>query len=157
MFAPLLRADFLGPDLFNRRTNFARVRMTSYTTRQRLAELTAEVARRDALIQSWTPVGGGEFNYEHLVRGLYPSGFTVAYTHGVHSFRSPLNGEPAQRFDYEVHDEGGCLVATHIAYAHRDEPYALVAVEPHRVDLPSPPAPPGASPELLAALALIDA
>jgi hypothetical protein len=134
----------------------ARLRMSIAISRQQLAVLVADVARRDALIASWMPAtgefGGDTFYHEANVRTLYP-GCTIAYT-GLR--RVVARERPTSLYDWVV-SKDGVRIATHRAMAvmsSTGEPVAVVGARPHHEPTPTydqlpTPEP---SPELLAAL-----
>jgi hypothetical protein len=131
--------------------------MSIAISRQQLAELTAGVARRDALIESWTPATEGEWGeatwyHEANVRTLYPR-CSIAYA-GLQ--RVVGRERPISLYDWVV-SKDGVRIATHramVVMSSTGEPVAVVGASPR---YEAPPAydkmpTPEPSPELLAAL-----
>jgi hypothetical protein len=131
--------------------------MSIIISRQQLAVLVADVARRDALVASWKPVHGsdwGEAAYYHEadVRTLYP-GCSIAYA-GLD--RVVGRDRPTSLYDWVV-TKHGVRIATHramVVLSTTGEPFAVVGAEAGYE--PTPPfyelTTPEPSPELLAAL-----
>jgi hypothetical protein len=129
----------------------------SFISRQQLAVLVANGARRDALVASWKPVHGsdwGEAAYYHEadVRTLYP-GCSIAYA-GLD--RLLYQSRPTSLYDWVVTMDG-VRIATHramVVLSTMGEPFAVVGGSARYE--PTPPfyelATPEPSPELLAAL-----
>jgi hypothetical protein len=131
--------------------------MSIIISRQQLAVLVADVARRDALIASWKPAHGSEWGeaayyHEAKVRTLYP-GCSFAYA-GLQ--RVPGRGRPISLYDWVVSKDGE-RIATHramVVLSTTGEPVAVVGASPRYEDPPTlhEMPTPEPSPELLAAL-----
>jgi hypothetical protein len=113
-----------------------------FVTRSQLKKMTAQVARRDALVASWCILarhGHVDLYEEHRVRGLYPDGFTFVYKHrgmGATSVHTTEGEAHAISYEMVTRDEEGCWVCTHFAWvlgtesAAAREPCALLDAEP---------------------------
>jgi hypothetical protein len=132
--------------------------MSIVISRQQLAVLTADVARRDALIESWKPAHESEWGeatwyHEANVRSLYP-GCSIAY---AELQRVAGRGGPISLYDWVVSTKDGERIATHCAMvvmSSTGEPVAVVGASPRYEPTPTyyEMATPEPSPELLAAL-----
>jgi hypothetical protein len=137
----------------------------THTTRNQLKTMTAEVARRDALIASWAVVAttvtkgaGTPLHLEANVLGLYPDRYTFQYTDTESTTLVRFAKDRTERgavYTLDVRDVEGLWVATHTAVVlDTADPYCLLAAEPHDYPPPAgaPAQHPTASAELLAAL-----
>jgi hypothetical protein len=113
-----------------------------FTTRSQLNEMTAQVARRDALVASWCIVarhGQSDLYEEQRVRALYPVGYTFVYKQrgvratSVYTAEGEVHSIP---YEMVVRDAEGCWVCTHFAWVlgteadAAREPCALLDAEP---------------------------
>jgi hypothetical protein len=131
--------------------------MSIVISRQQVAVLVADVARRDVLIESWEPAHDSEWGeatwyHEANVRSLYP-GCSIAYA-GLQ--RVAGRGRPISLYDWVVSKDGE-RIATHramVVLSSMGEPVAVVGATPRYEPTPTydEMATPEPSPELLAAL-----